>query len=359
MRRLSLALAAAAGVACLVMSLPNSFAEPSGSSTNSTTSQGSGSDSGQGSLYSLTQDQSTVVLTATQKRKLANAKGGGGGAPRKKITSTHSESNHDAGGGRRRPTSSGVSSKSAGPSAHDLAIAKNAALADSYAKALTAANNCSIDSYGTAAGGGCAAPPAPNFVAVPAAPTAAPGKPAATAGKPAAAAPPAPTYTPEQAAYIALAKLTIPSVTPGIGPSPDLNQWKMAVVGYPYWLSATGATQAGPVTDQAGPLTVSLSAELSRMRFSMGDGGMVNCEGAGTPWSRAVQPGQASPSCGYRYQKASLPKGDYTVTATAFWTVTYQVHDTTGTIPDTTGTIALVRQGSAQLPVGELQALVR
>ena len=36
-----------------------------------------------------------------------------------------------------------------------------------------------------------------------------------------------------QAAAIAVARLQLPTIAPGIGPSPDLNPWNMAAVGYP------------------------------------------------------------------------------------------------------------------------------
>ena len=36
---------------------------------------------------------------------------------------------------------------------------------------------------------------------------------------------------------------------PGIGPSPDLNPWDMAAVGYPLWLWADGPTHVGPISD--------------------------------------------------------------------------------------------------------------
>jgi hypothetical protein len=45
-----------------------------------------------------------------------------------------------------------------------------------------------------------------------------------------------------QAAAIAVARLQLPTVAPGIGPSPDLNRWNMAAVGYPLWLWADGPT---------------------------------------------------------------------------------------------------------------------
>lgn len=45
-----------------------------------------------------------------------------------------------------------------------------------------------------------------------------------------------------QAAAIAVARLQLPKIAPGIGPSPDINPWNMAAVGYPLWLWADGPT---------------------------------------------------------------------------------------------------------------------
>lgn len=166
------------------------------------------------------------------------------------------------------------------------------------------------------------------------------------------AAPPAPpVLTPQQAAEIAVARLTVPTVKPGIGPPPEINKWKMAVVGYPLWLYANGETQIGPVTDTVGAQSVSLDASLSSVTYEMGDGGSKMCTGTGTVWTPAVTPGLASPDCGYVYQKASLPSGDYTVTAKATWSVTWQINDQTGVLPITT-------TSTRQLPVGELQAVI-
>jgi hypothetical protein len=45
-----------------------------------------------------------------------------------------------------------------------------------------------------------------------------------------------------QAAAIAVARLQLPTIAPGIGPAPDVNPWSMAAVGYPLWLWADGPT---------------------------------------------------------------------------------------------------------------------
>jgi hypothetical protein len=161
-----------------------------------------------------------------------------------------------------------------------------------------------------------------------------------------------PQITAGQAAAIAVARLQLPRIPPGIGPSPDINPWNMAAVGYPVWFWAGGPTRVGPVSDSVAGLSVSLEAEVSSMTFRMGDGHTVRCAGSGHPWTAAVQPGAKSPSCGYTYAKPSLPDRTYTVAAIANWAVTW-------TSNGQSGVINVPAVDTTELPVGELQVLVR
>jgi hypothetical protein len=161
-----------------------------------------------------------------------------------------------------------------------------------------------------------------------------------------------PRITAGQAAAIAVARLKLPTVAPGIGPSPKLNPWNMAAVGYPLWLWADGPTHVGPISDSVAGLSVSLEAEVSSLTFRMGDGHTVNCAGTGHPWTTAVEPGTKSPNCGYSYAKPSLPDDTYTVAAIANWAVTWTSNGQSGVI-----NVPVV--DTTELPVGELQVLVR
>jgi len=84
----------------------------------------------------------------------------------------------------------------------------------------------------------------------------------------------------------------------------------------------------------------------------MGDGTTVNCEGAGDKWTQSVEPGAEAPNCGHTYTKPSLPKGSYTVAALTNWAVTWTANGQSGVI-----NVPAVQ--ATQLPVGELQVLVR
>jgi hypothetical protein len=146
--------------------------------------------------------------------------------------------------------------------------------------------------------------------------------------------------------------MQLPTVAPGIGPSPDLNRWKMAAVGYPLWLWADGPTQVGPVSDSVAGLSVSLEANITSLTFRTGDGNTVECPGAGDKWTEAVEPGTKAPRCGHTYTEPSLPKGSYKVSAVTNWAVTWTANGQSGVI-----NVPAVE--TTQLPVGELQVLVR
>jgi hypothetical protein len=157
--------------------------------------------------------------------------------------------------------------------------------------------------------------------------------------------------SPQQAAAIAVAQLKLPAVAPGIGPDPSINRWKMAAVGYPLWLWADGPTHAAPVSQSVANLHVSLEAQLTSVTYQMGDGHQVFCNGPGRRWSRSVEAGTPS-SCGYRYEKPSLPNGSYTVRAVSHWDITW-------TAGNQSGVISMDQEGTRRIPVGELQVLVR
>lgn len=165
-------------------------------------------------------------------------------------------------------------------------------------------------------------------------------------------APPRVVVTPEQVAYMAFARLSLKAPKPSIGPAPSGNRWDMAAVGYPLWLWGEGDPHPAPVSDSIGGLFVSLDAHVSKIVFNMGDGSHVTCQGAGRKWSKSVPAGQKSPSCGYIYSQPSLPKGTFTVTATTYWSVDWNVTGITGVIP-------FLQSASTTVPVGELQVLVR
>lgn len=173
------------------------------------------------------------------------------------------------------------------------------------------------------------------------APPAAPNAPAA-----------GPALDPQVVAYQAVAQLKLTAPKPMIGPPPDINRWKMAAVGYPLWLWAEGDLDPPAVTDNVAGLAVALDARLIKVSYDMGDGNTVVCTDVSRPWTRSVAPGAASPVCGHRYERPSLPRGKYAITAEAEWAVDWRINGAGGTLP-------FFQTASTELPVGELQVLVR
>lgn len=146
-----------------------------------------------------------------------------------------------------------------------------------------------------------------------------------------------------------LTRIQLPSPVPRIGPDPAANEWRMAAVGYPLWLWTSGpATVVDRV--RAYGVTFTLRARWVSTTFDMGDGHRVTCTRI-QPYRPGVEPGSRSPHCGYTYEVASLPEGDYTVTATTNWTITWRALGLSGSMPASFA-------GTRQLPVGELNALV-
>lgn len=160
------------------------------------------------------------------------------------------------------------------------------------------------------------------------------------------------TVSPQTIAYTAMAELTLSPPQPKVGPDPSINRWKMAAVGYPLWLWVDGDTNPATASTTAYGMTVTLNPHMDKVVFSMGDGTSVTCASSGTPWTRGVGAGKKSPNCGHVYQKASLPQGKYAVTATTYWTINWNVAGATGALP-------LRQQATTEVPVGELQVLVR
>ncbi len=149
---------------------------------------------------------------------------------------------------------------------------------------------------------------------------------------------------------MAVARLRLDPPKPIIGPSPDINEWHIAAVGYPYWLWAEGNLNPAPVSTTVADLTVSLDAHLASTTFDLGDGTRLTCTDLTARWTPAVEPAAPSPACGHTYTKPSLPKRNYKITAYSTWSVDWSVNGVGGTIP-------LYQQASTTIPVGELQVL--
>lgn len=161
--------------------------------------------------------------------------------------------------------------------------------------------------------------------------------------------------TPPEVAQIAVDSMDLVAIDIGIVPEPRAGY--VGIVGMPVWMWAAnpGPTTVGPVSASAsaGGITVNATAHLQQVTWSMGDGTVVTCDGAGTPYVESYGDAR-SPSCGHVYTttSASEPGETFTVTATSDWVISWEGAGQTGTIrlDDL--------QRSVQVAVGEAQVLV-
>jgi hypothetical protein len=158
---------------------------------------------------------------------------------------------------------------------------------------------------------------------------------------------PAAPPDPRELAQQAIEQMNLRAVNIGI--VPEARPGSVGLVGMPNWMWVENPTENtwGPATRtaSAGGWTVTATAEVSQVRWDMGDGQVVVCEGAGTPYQDSF--GKASsPTCGHTYTR----QGDYTVRASSHWVITWVGIGQTGTIGmDLTQT--------ADLTIGEVQVL--
>ena len=152
-----------------------------------------------------------------------------------------------------------------------------------------------------------------------------------------------------QLARTLIVRLQLPDPTPRFGPDPSVNEWKMAAVGYPLWLWTDGPTVVSSRVRAYG-ITFTLRADWQSTTFDMGDGHQVTCSRT-LVYPSTTKPGRKSPACGYTYLTSSLPRGNYMVTATTHWRISWRALGQSGSLPGT-------HSGQWSLPVGELNALV-
>ncbi|MFF3431416.1 ATP/GTP-binding protein [Streptomyces sp. NPDC002602] len=127
-------------------------------------------------------------------------------------------------------------------------------------------------------------------------------------------------------------------------------------VGVPMWLwVGQSPTTWGPNTASAsaGGITVTATAKVSSVAWTMGDGTTVTCVSPGTPYTaaRGMSP---SPDCGHRYGSTSAgrPGARYQGAATSTWTIDWAV-----TGGGRSGQLTEVRTTPFTVSVGEIQVV--
>jgi len=163
--------------------------------------------------------------------------------------------------------------------------------------------------------------------------------------------------TPGRAAAMLIATFQLRGVD--IGMAPQVNPaWghRRSYVGIPVWLWVDNPQPLtwGPYTETAtlGGQTITATAQVTGIRWNMGDGREVVCGSPGTSYSAGYGLTD-SPTCGHRYDRTSQnqPGDRYTVTATSQWTVTWT------SLAGANGTVNLTTSSSTQLEINEIQSV--
>ena len=165
--------------------------------------------------------------------------------------------------------------------------------------------------------------------------------------------PPGGGLTPAQAAGLVVRRMVLGAADIGI--VPEDKPGSIGAVGAPVYMWTTpGPTTFGPqvLTNRAGGMTITATAKVDRIVWTMGDGASVVCRTPGTPYEDRYG-FDSSPDCGYRYTRTSAgqPGNAYPLTATWYWLI-----DWTGP-GGSAGQIPLTLSSSTRIVVGELQGL--
>lgn len=135
-----------------------------------------------------------------------------------------------------------------------------------------------------------------------------------------------------------------------IGIVPEPGPDSIGLIGLPTWLwVADPAPETwGPQTRSlsSGGVSVTLTAQVTSIRWELGDGAVVRCSTPGTPYEDRFG-ATPSPTCGHTYTK----QGVYAVEATTFWTATWSSN--TGE----SGVFEWQMGSSTTIQMGEAQAL--
>ncbi|WP_415830839.1 hypothetical protein [Janibacter anophelis] len=143
-------------------------------------------------------------------------------------------------------------------------------------------------------------------------------------------------------------KMGAPEV--GASPCQSAADACRGTVGVPVWLwvgDGNGSLPSDSATASAGRFTISASAKVSKVKWSLGDGQSTVCTGTGTAFDAATH-GWSTPDCGF--ESGWKRPGTYTLTASYVWEISWS--------GDQTGSTTRTLSTSEQVTVGELQSVV-
>jgi hypothetical protein len=127
----------------------------------------------------------------------------------------------------------------------------------------------------------------------------------------------------------ALAHAPWPAVR--IETSPPSNR---LAVNFPVWLHVESGWQSVRASASLAGVTATVTARPARVRFEMGDGHAVTCQGAGSAYDPDLswQQNLDRRSCGYTYRTSSAgsPSGRFTVRASITYAVSWSASGAPG-----------------------------
>lgn len=140
--------------------------------------------------------------------------------------------------------------------------------------------------------------------------------------------------SPAEVARLARAQLRLPK--PAIAANPSGDQ----LVTVPTWLWLSSGWAPQSATASVPGVSVTAVARPTSLTWSMGDGAVVTCRSAGTPFLAGGDPKAPSPDCGHTYRSSSAGQANdaYPVSATVHWSVTWSGAGQSGVFPDMTTT---------------------
>lgn len=124
----------------------------------------------------------------------------------------------------------------------------------------------------------------------------------------------------------------------------------VGLVGMPVWLWTRSAQAIRPLSVTVGDITVTMNATIGHITWNLGTGGDFTCPNTGTAY-QAKDGATTRPACG-SFAGYSIA-GNYTVTATAAWGVTW----TSNVGIDQPNPAVVYKQSQIRLTIDQAQAL--